>query len=622
VLSKLPSEAPSSWLPWLLAPILALLAFGLGRCAPELAELAEPEDHAEHAEGEAEIWTCSMHPQIRQPEPGQCPICGMDLIPLSDMEAASGDRVVLSDRAATLARIQTVEVERIATPGVDLRLLGRVEVDESRIRNISAWIGGRIDKLHVRETGTVVRRGQTIATLYSPEVYAAHQDLLTAKRQVTKLRSASELARSSAEATLAAARERLSLLGLSEREIDRMAETNKPRKAVPISATAGGTVIERLATQGQYVETGTVLFRTADLSHVWVELDAYETDLPALMEGQTVEIEVEALPGERFVGEIAFIDPVLDPRRRVTQVRVEVENEGGKLRPGMFAEALVRGNAAAGEVKQKPLVVPSTAPLFTGQRSLVYVELPPGENNKPAYEPRVVELGPRMGELYPVVAGLSEGERVVVHGAFAIDADLQIRGGTSMMTQPDEREAAALATRVEPDAALKAQLAAVVQAYLDMQVALADDAWRPSQAAAARLIKAAEAVEPAADTPAAEAWSVIGPVLAKQGERAAQSEAIEGARGAFLHLSMALEQLLSVYGNPLDAPVRQAFCPMANANEGAAWFQASEVLANSYFGESMLSCGEFRSILEPGQYLLSPSGPKRGAGAGQGGHQH
>ena len=591
-------EAPSTWLPWLLAPIVLLVGFGLGRLMPRLSPAVTSEQPGSE---QAEVWTCSMHPQIRQSEPGLCPICAMDLIPLTELDV--GDAVTLSDRAATLAQIQTVEVERIATPGVDLRLLGRVEVDESRVRNVSAWIGGRVDKLDVRETGTVVKRGQVIATLYSPEVYAAHQDLLTATKQVNKLRNASDIARSSAEATLLAARERLSLLGLPDAEIERMAAAASPRKQVSITASEGGTVMERLVTQGQYVQTGAVLYRIADLRTVWVQLDAYESDLPNLVEGQSVELEVEALPGERFVGAVSFIDPLVDPRRRVAKVRVEVDNKDGKLRPGMYVEAVVRGSPEQGEAKQKPLVVPVTAPLFTGKRSLVYVELPPGDDGKPRYEPREVELGPRMGELYPVVAGLALGERVVIHGAFAIDADLQIRGGPSMMSQANDAPDQAPQIRVEPDATLRTELAAIVTAYLDMQVALADDAWQPSQAAATKLLKAARALAPKPG-PAADAWATLLPTFEQHAIAARDSTAIEGARGAFLHLSMAVAQLLGAYGNPLDVPLRQAFCPMAAANAGAAWFQLGDVVDNSYFGEAMLSCGEFRTTLEPGQYLL------------------
>ncbi len=557
-----------------------------------------------------------MHPQVQQPEAGPCPLCGMDLILLQDSEGDGTERVTLSPRAAILAGIETAEVKRLATPGVDLRLLGRVEVDEGRIRNVSAWIGGRIDKLHVRETGTLVRRGQSIASLYSPEIYTAHQDLLTAVRQVAVFRDAGDLARGSADSALEAARERLSLLGFPKKEIDSMAKDGKPRKSVSIRATYSGTVMERMVTQGQYVDTGDLLYKIADLSVLWVQLDAYEADLATIVEGQSVELEVEALPAEVFTGTVAFIDPVVDARRRVARVRVEVDNAEGKLRPGMFVEAVVRGRAPslAGvdeeDVRQKPLVVPATAPLFTGKRSLVYVERvvhvgPGGEpsaDTRPSYEPRVVELGPRMGEVYPVIAGLSPGERVVVHGAFAIDADLQIRGGASMMSQPDASELEALGTRVEPSEVLRASLADVVEAYLAMQVSLADDDWRGARAAGTQLMRAA------ADTSAGGAWEILGPELERRGEEAAESSAIEGARGAFLHASAATKRLLQVYGNPLDQPLHLAYCPMAATDQGAEWIQAGEVVDNSYFGESMLSCGEIRSQVDPGQYVLVEGG--------------
>jgi Cu(I)/Ag(I) efflux system membrane fusion protein len=225
-----------------------------------------------------------------------------------------------------------------------------------------------------------------------------------------------------------------------------------------------------------------------------------------------------------------------------------------------------------------------------------------------------------MGEMYPVVAGLAEGERVVVHGAFAIDADLQIRGGASMMAEANHSADQTLGGRVEPDPQLKVALASVLGAYLEMQVALADDDWHAAQAAAARLAEFARAVEPmfkaGPESQAAQAWAVIGPALDRRATEAAQSQAIEGARGAFLHLSGSAEQLLSVFGNPLEIPVRLAFCPMAGANQGAEWIQASAVIDNSYFGESMLSCGEFRATIEPGQHLLVTTGSPASAGSG------
>ncbi|MBW2211763.1 MAG: efflux RND transporter periplasmic adaptor subunit, partial [Deltaproteobacteria bacterium] len=219
-----------------------------------------------------------------------------------------------------------------------------------------------------------------------------------------------------------------------------MEGADKPSERVRIRTPFGGTVIERLATQGSYVETGTGLYRVADLSTLWVQLDAYESDLSVLKAGQEVSLGVEALPGKVFKGHVTFVDPVLDPKTRTARVRIEVRNENRRLRPGMFVEASVQSGGGAKTADEAPLVVPATAPLFTGRRSIVYVELEGAE--QPTYEARVVTLGPRMGDVYPVLTGLREGERVVIHGAFAIDADLQIQGGDSMMNLPDDEDSA------------------------------------------------------------------------------------------------------------------------------------------------------------------------------------
>jgi Cu(I)/Ag(I) efflux system membrane fusion protein len=290
----------------------------------------------------------------------------------------------------------------------------------------------------VSTTGERVKRGQVIATLYSPEVYNAHQDLIQARQQLERLQEgATPSARRAAEAALDAARDRLRLVGVPEVEVGVMERGGKPSERVRIRTPFGGTVIERLATQGSYVETGSGLYRVADLSTLWVQLDAYESDLPVLKPGQEVRLEVEALPGESFQGRVTFVDPIVDPQTRTARVRVEVKNRDGRLRPGMFVEANVQSDARGERGEEAPVVVPATAPLFTGRRSVIYVEVP--GTDMPTYEARVVTVGPRMGELYPVLSGLQEGERVVIHGAFAIDADLQIRGGPSMMNQERPR---------------------------------------------------------------------------------------------------------------------------------------------------------------------------------------
>jgi Cu(I)/Ag(I) efflux system membrane fusion protein len=427
--------------PWIALPIVAAVAFVLGGRLIGSSEAPETDREAHVHEAEDTTWTCAMHPQIRQTEPGQCPICGMDLIPV---ERSTGmddtGRISLTERAKTLARIRTAETVRLGSGRVELRLLGRVDYDERSLRTVTAWIGGRIDRLHVSTTGERVKRGQVIATLYSPEMYTAHQDLIQARQQFERLqKTATPSASLAAEAALDASRDRLRLLGVPDEELQAMERADKPSERARIRTPFRGTVIERLATQGNYVETGSGLYRVADLSTLWVQLDAYESDLPLLKAGQQVSIRVEALPGETSKGRVTFVDPVVDPNTRTARVRIEVKNRDGRLRPGMFVEASVQSDAAREAVEEASLVIPATAPLFTGRRSVVYVEVSGTE--QPTYEAKVVTLGPRMGDLYPVLAGLSEGERVVIHGAFAIDADLQIQGGDSMMSVPDDDEA-------------------------------------------------------------------------------------------------------------------------------------------------------------------------------------
>jgi Cu(I)/Ag(I) efflux system membrane fusion protein len=423
--------------PWLLLPLVAILAFGLG--GRLLGEEGRASRDAMDADAPSEqIWTCSMHPQVRRSEPGRCPICGMELIPVEgDAADPSNDRITLTERAKALARVRTTEVGRLGSGRTERRLLGRVEYDETSLRTVTAWIGGRIDRLFVSTTGERVRRGQVIATLYSPEVYNAHQDLIQARQQLARLGDGgTPSARQAAEAALDAARDRLRLLGVPEGEVRAMERADKPSERVRIRTPFGGTVIERLATQGSYVETGSGLYRVADLSTLWVQLDAYESDLPVLRAGQEVRLRVEALPGESFQGRVAFVDPVVDPKTRTARVRIVVRNQDRRLLPGMFVEASVQSDARSESSEEAPLLIPVTAPLFTGRRSLVYVEVP--NQDEPTYEPRVVTLGARMGEHYPVLAGLEAGDRIVIEGAFAIDADLQIRGGGSMMTLEDE----------------------------------------------------------------------------------------------------------------------------------------------------------------------------------------
>jgi len=410
----------SRWI-WALLVVLAA-GFGLGRGCEDHSAPADAKPSATDSRP-AEVWTCSMHPQIRQPKPGKCPICLMDLIPAVE-PGGGGDlgsrEIELSEAARKLAEVETAPVERRSV-AVDVRMAGKIQPDETRMAVIAPRVAGRIDKLYVNYLGMAVKAGEPLADLYSPEMVSAQQELL----QAAKAPGAASL--------LDAVRERLRLWGLTAEQISGIERSGEVRDHVTFYAPIGGIVVEKDVREGQYVETGMRLFTVADLSRVWVQLEAYESDLAWLRTGQEIEFEAEAHPGETFKGTIAFIEPVLDPATRTVRVRADVPNADGRLKPEMFVRAVVRA-AVAGDGESMPLAIPATAPLVTGARAVVYVAAPGREG---VFEGREITLGPRAGAYYVVREGLREGEQVVVQGAFKIDSSLQIQGKPSMMS-PEE----------------------------------------------------------------------------------------------------------------------------------------------------------------------------------------
>ncbi|MBU1073212.1 efflux RND transporter periplasmic adaptor subunit, partial [bacterium] len=494
--------------------IAIVAAFGLGLLLRGGGEAPVAQDgHAEERAVAATIWTCSMHPQIQLPAPGKCPICFMDLIPLeaNDDDDLGPRTLVLSEAAASLAEIQTTPVERRRISS-RIRLIGEVTVDETRNRAISAWVPGRIDTLFIDFTGTEVAPGEPLVSLYSPTLYAAQAELLNALAAQGELRESPDpLMRRTAAATVASARERLRLWGLTSDQIAALEVRGTARHHLTIVSPLGGVVVHKNAVEGKYVEKGSMLYTVADLSRVWIAMAAYESDLVWLKEGQDVDFRVEALPGRTFSGTVIFIDPVLDPRTRTVLVRLDVDNGEGALKPGMFVHAVV---AAETDAAVPPLVIPASAPLITGERAVVYVRLP--ERDKPTFEGREIVLGPRAGDHYLVVSGLVEGELVVTKGNFKIDSALQIQAKPSMMNpsgggpapghahggnapaaagSPAGGDAAASGDRVAhaeiPDvpAAFGPELEDVLESYLSLQAALAAD----DDAAAVRSARSAAA---------------------------------------------------------------------------------------------------------------------------------
>ncbi|GAB4315642.1 MAG: hypothetical protein Kow0059_07810 [Candidatus Sumerlaeia bacterium] len=441
----------------------------------------------DEAVDEPVAYACAMNCVPPLPHPGKCPICGMQMQPVYKTATSAGTgaeskdlarRFAMTPEARALAEIQTSPVERRWAEHV-VRMVGFADHDETRLAKITAYVSGRLDRLYVDYTGTTVRKGDHMVYLYSPDLLTAQEELFQARQAVESLSegSTTPALRESAQRALEAARERLRLWGLTPDQIQQIERTRQTQDHITIYAPVGGVVINKHVQEGAYVATGEPIYTISDLSHLWIRLSAYESDLPWLRYGQDVEFTTESYPGETFHGRIAFIDPTLDVMTRTVSVRVNVDNKDGRLKPGMFVRAMVKSRLAAGgkviepalagkwispmhpeiikdgpgqcdicgmdlvpaeqlgfvaAVEQTPpLLIPASAPLITGRRAVVYVEVPGAD--RPEFEGREVTLGPRAGDYYIVLDGLSEGERVVTNGAFMIDSSLQIIARPSMM---------------------------------------------------------------------------------------------------------------------------------------------------------------------------------------------
>ncbi|KAF0247076.1 MAG: membrane-fusion [Planctomycetota bacterium] len=438
----------------------ALIVFLAGRgCAPDGSA---PEEKPV-AQVTGQIWTCSMHPQIRLPNAGKCPICSMPLIPIEDDKGDKGGApsMQLSEAAIAMAGIETAPVSRRPLFH-EIRAIGRVEPNETALTTITTRVEGWVERLFVDATGVPVAKGDHLLELYSPELISDQRELLIALRT-----------NASAD-VLKAARSRLERWGMGAEEIEQVLKSKEVLEFVTIHAPAAGTVLEKAVVKGTHVNRGDTLYRLADLGSVWVHLDIYEYEIGWVQPGQEVKAIAESQPGTSFAGTVTFVSPVLNEETRTIRVRVALPNPDGLLKPGMFVSASLRvgllksgkpaptaragkwtcpmhpeviaeaagscpkcsmplvrfpgSGATASDDDLRVLAVPATAVLDSGTRKLAYVQRAPGR-----FEQREVVVGSRSGEWFPVMSGIAEGERVAVRGGFLIDSQFQIRGLPSLL---------------------------------------------------------------------------------------------------------------------------------------------------------------------------------------------
>lgn len=375
---------------------------------------------------EKTLYTCSMHPQIREDHPGKCPICGMDLIPIvKSGHSESGhhmdpNAVMMSDEAMALANIET-QVVGSGSTNKEIRLFGKIQPDQRLQQTQAAYVEGRIEQLFINAVGDRVSKGQTLAVIYSPSLYTAEQELVAALQYPEANKR---------KALVQAAIEKLQLLNIAQSQIQQILKTKKASPYMPLKANTSGTVVEKTISQGDYVKQGQPLLKIANLGSVWAMFQAYEGDLPFIHQGEKIRFTSEAMPGKVFTGTVSFIDPILDAKSRTAGVRVVMSNAGGQFKPEMIITGIAVANM---KNYNHDIVVPKSAVLWTGKRSVVYVK----EDMKGhfGFMLRQVTLGPSLPDSYVILDGLAEGEKIVTNGAFAIDASAQLDGKKSMMNQ-------------------------------------------------------------------------------------------------------------------------------------------------------------------------------------------
>ncbi len=634
----IPGKTPKKWRIAVAVIVLAgVVYFGRQLFAPH-PSIAAPED-VEVAEDADIVWTCSMHPEVREPEPGPCPLCEMALIPVeADGLDLEENQVAVSEEARALAGIQVAPAERREVER-RVRLYGEVDYDETRMKGVSSDVSGRIDRLNIAFTGSRIRKGDPMFQLYSPRLISAQEELLQAMRTLEAIGDTENVRRlDSARSNAEGARERLRWWGVTDEQIEHIEETGEIIDRLTIKSPLDGVVVERRKDRGDYVAEGEPVYRVADLSRVWVRLEAYESDLPWVHYGQEITFTADnALPGEEFRGRIVFVDPVLDRGRRTVRLRANVPNPDGRLRPGMFLRGVLRARlTAAGraakpadlagkwisplypenisdepgtcpdsgvdlvraedlgyaetepENGEDPLVIPRSAPLITGQRAIVYVKVP--DDELIIYEGREITLGPRAGDYYHVRDGLEEGELVVVRGNFKLDSELQLDGRPSMMSPPEEEDV------IEPvweiDEGFLEEFETVISGYLDIADALADDDFERAQNHGEKTVEIIEEIDTdPLDEMQRSAWEESAGRLGHMLHHIHHAGDMEEARTAFEEVTLALENIFDQFGMPPGVTLYRLHCPMAFGGEGADWFSDSEEVLNPYFGESMLECG-------------------------------
>lgn len=582
------------------ALITLVIGFILGALFFSGSGTDKQEQKATEVSAKAEVWTCSMHPQIRQPEPGDCPICGMDLIPLeSDNDAADPDAISMSESAMIIAGISTYKVGN--TDGMkEIALNGKIEVNEKTLYSQSSHIPGRIERILVSFVGEYVNKGQVVAYIYSPELASAQQELIEAY-------SVKDIQPQLFESV----KMKLKNWKVSDATINKIVSTGKKQDQFPIYADVSGYIVNKNVELGDYLQKGQTLYEVADLSKVWVRFEIYESDMGWIKKGNTVNYTVASFPGESFSGTIDFIDPFINPTTRVAKARVEVANKGLKFKPEMFVSGTIKTKI---DRKEASISVPKTAVMWTGKRSIVYIKNE--SENGISFKLREVTLGPLLGNDYIIEEGLEIGEEIVANGTFNVDAAAQLAGKPSMMNLEGgsgstghnhggsadavsaDKKVVLKEDKTTITAEAKKALQPLYKNYFDFKDALTKDDFNSAKKALLEFQKSLDKINMSLfKGEAHNVWMSYQTELKKNTLHAAHTKDIKELRMPFEPISNVMIAMTKAF-NPLSESTYVQFCPMANSDKGANWLSKENKVVNPYFGVSMLKCGEVKETIK------------------------
>jgi Cu(I)/Ag(I) efflux system membrane fusion protein len=551
-----------------------------------------------------------MHPQIREDKPGNCPLCGMELVPVDDEgDEGGGDgdySVKLSNAAMKIAEVSTSIIERKA-PFKEVYLPGKIMPDERNISELTARYPGRIEKLYVNFTGQKVKKGQVLAQIYSPELVTAQKELFEAM----KLKDTNP-------SYFTAVRNKLKLWDLTEAQIDEIASSGEVKFYFDVLSPLTGTVTMRHVALGDYVKEGVPLFEIIDLRRIWVMFDAYESDIPWIKLGDKIKFTIKSIPDEIFESTVTFIDPVINPQTRVAGVRTELRNSKDILKPHMLASGLLK-TMLPGSGGQ--LIIPKSAVLWTGKKAVVYVRT---NNHDNMFLYTEVTLGADAGDYYIVKEGLKEGNLVASNGVFKIDAAAQLKGEQSMMNpeggkvsmahnhgdmsgdkMPDANknddqssQNASLRKGMVVNERFKKQLTSVYSVHLELQNAfLASDPMKVKESVSPVKSAIGNVDMSLVEGDMHNFWMESLKALNASLDRIKSSDDLEVQRLAYADFNDELYKDIKMFGVS-EVKIYYQFCPMARNGEGAYWLSETEEIKNPYYGEAMLTCGETIEVIQ------------------------